>query len=76
MAQTKNDPRSMLSLGNFYFRESINNGATNAQMKESYKFFYNVLSENPHNSYAANGLGMVLVQKNAIEAAKEVFTKV
>ena len=64
----------MLSLGNFYFALS-SAAKSDSQLKDSYKFFYHVLNENHSNAYAANGLGMVCVEKREIEAAREIFSK-
>jgi hypothetical protein len=64
----------MLSLGNFYF--TYHGGAkADSQLKESYKFFYHVLADNPHNAFAANGLGMVCAKKLELDAARETFSK-
>jgi len=70
----RQDARALLSLGNFYFAYS-SSAKSESQLKESYKFFYHVLNDNPHNAFAANGLGMVCARKNEIEAARETFTK-
>lgn len=45
-------------------------------LKDSYKFFHHVLHEDMTNAFAANGLGMVCVEKMEIDAAKEIFSKV
>ena len=73
--QNKHDSRAMLSLGNFYFSHSTSS-KSESQLKESYKFYYHVLSENHNNAYAANGLGMVCVKKNELDVARETFSKV
>ena len=64
----------MLSLGNFYYAFS-SNAKSESQLKDSYKFFFHVLNENHNNAYAVNGLGMVCVEKQEIDAAREMFSK-
>jgi hypothetical protein len=45
-------------------------------IKDSYKFFHHVLHQDISNAYAANGLGIIFIEKNEIDAAKETFAKV
>lgn len=73
----RHDPRSMLSLGNLYF-ENLNPSSTSKyekDLKQSYKFFHQVLADDKDNVYAAVGLGMVCAEKKEYDVAREVFTK-
>jgi len=46
------------------------------QLKLAYKFYFPILSENTHNIYAANGLGIVCAEKKENDAAREIFSKI
>lgn len=74
----KHDARSMLSLGNMYFANSLNLVGEKKQtaLKDSYKFFYHVLNNDKSNAYAATGLGMVCSEKDETVLAREIFAKV
>jgi hypothetical protein len=47
-----------------------------SQLKLAYKFYHPILSENMHNIYAANGLGIVCAEKKEYDAARDIFLKV
>lgn len=79
----------MLSLGNFYYTNAINAKAEKsdskvaetganaaALLKDAYKFYFHVLTEDSSNVYATNGLGMVCIEKSEIDTAREIFAKV
>lgn len=68
-------------MGNFYFKslythQNIPNAKFDECLKQSYKYFHSILSEDKTNLYAANGLGMTCAEKGEYEAAREIFTKV
>jgi RNA polymerase-associated protein CTR9 len=67
----------MLSLGNFYF-SSLNSKDERYQdnLKNSYKFYHLVLTEDVKNIYAANGLGMVCAERGELNVAKDIFSRV
>ena len=73
----KKDNRSMLSLGNMYFMNlhNILPEKYEAHVKDSYKFFHHVLSDDNKNLFAAVGLGMVCAEKKELEVAREIFTR-
>jgi Flp pilus assembly protein TadD len=48
----------------------------NRYLKDSYKFFYHILNEDPKNAFAANGLGMVCAEMGELEAAREILSRV
>jgi RNA polymerase-associated protein CTR9 len=67
-----------LSLGNIYF--SALHGATTERYPKFLRFaadyYKNVLTKDPANAYAANGLGTLLGEKGILDEAKEVFIRV
>lgn len=45
-------------------------------IKDSYKFFHHVLTKDPKNVYAANGLGIVCAEKGEFDVAREIISRV
>jgi hypothetical protein len=64
----------MLSLGNMYFANLGSN--PERYIKDSYKFFHHVLTKDPKNVYAANGLGIVCAEKGEFDVAREIISRV
>jgi hypothetical protein len=64
----------MLSLGNMYFANLSSN--PERYIKDSYKFFHHVLTKDPKNVYAANGLGVVCAEKGEFDVAREIISRV
>lgn len=68
---------AMLSLGNIYFANihvSPKRYAKHLQYASDY--YKRILTKDPSNAYAANGLGTVLAEKGELFKAKEVFNRV
>jgi RNA polymerase-associated protein CTR9 len=72
--QNNHDARTMLSLGNMYFANLGSN--PERYIKDSYKFFHHVLTKDPKNVYAANGLGIVCAEKGEFDVAREIISRV
>ena len=71
--QNNHDARTMLSLGNMYFANLSSN--PERYIKDSYKFFHHVLTKDPKNVYAANGLGIVCAEKGVLDVAREIISR-
>eukprot|EP00977_Amphora_coffeiformis_P005243 scaffold1123_cov168-Amphora_coffeaeformis.AAC.11 len=71
------DAYASLSLGNIYFA-TLNASPSRYQKHLQYAsdYYKRILSKDPANAYAANGLGTVLAEKADIFKAKEVFNRV
>lgn len=68
---------SMLSLGNIYFANiHVSNKRYAKHLQYSADYYKRILSKDPSNAYAANGLGTVLAEKGELFKAKEVFNRV
>lgn len=68
---------SALSLGNIYFANlSVSPERYSKHLKYASDYYKRILSKDPANAYAANGLGTVLAEKGDIFKAKEVFNRV
>ena len=66
-----------LSLGNIYFETMHVSGSRYAkQLGYARDYYKRILSKDPLNAYAANGLGTVLAENGEIFKAKEVFNRV
>jgi RNA polymerase-associated protein CTR9 len=66
-----------LSLGNIYFANlHVNEGRYARHLQHASDFYRRILTKDPANAYAANGLGTVLAEKGEIFKAKEVFNRV
>eukprot|EP01025_Chloroclados_australasicus_P015575 TRINITY_DN17496_c0_g1_i1.p1 TRINITY_DN17496_c0_g1~~TRINITY_DN17496_c0_g1_i1.p1 ORF type:complete len:1163 (+),score=199.91 TRINITY_DN17496_c0_g1_i1:73-3489(+) len=81
--ESKNDPYGMIGLGNLYLytipgeakkKEQIEKREKN--LKRAQDLFKVVLSKDPQNIYAANGLGAVLAERGKLEGAKDIFAMV
>ena len=66
-----------LSLGNIYFANlHVNEEKYARHLQHASDFYRRILTKDPANAYAANGLGTVLAEKGEIFKAKEVFNRV
>lgn len=65
-----------LSLGNIYFANLNIPGRYDKHLKFAADFYKIILTKDPSNAYAANGLGTVLAEKAELFKAKEVFNRV
>jgi len=45
-------------------------------IKNAYDFYWRVLTKNPSNIFAANGVGIVTAEKGDLALAKEFFTQI
>uniref|UniRef100_UPI00358F373B RNA polymerase-associated protein CTR9 homolog n=1 Tax=Myxine glutinosa TaxID=7769 RepID=UPI00358F373B len=77
---TKNDTYSMLALGNVWLH-SLNQGLHDKDKERRHQerslvIYKSVLSIDPKNLYAANGIGAVLAHMGYMQEAKDVFTQV
>eukprot|EP00250_Pteridium_aquilinum_P010972 c19754_g1_i1 orf=803-4069(-) len=75
------DAYSLLALGNWNYYAAGRGEKRDAKLEATHlekarELFYKVLSQNPNNMYAANGIGMVLAEKGQFDMAKEIFTQV
>eukprot|EP01133_Synstelium_polycarpum_P017178 gene17178-20466_t len=72
----KNDAYASISLGNIYFNakyqqpEKMEKYLGNAE-----SFYQRILSRNPNNIYAANGLGMIACDRGNLLLATDIFIK-
>ena len=65
-----------MSYGNIFFA-NLDGEGYDKHIKLAKDFYEKVLGKEPSNNiYAANGLGMVLAEKNFLAEAKEVFSQV
>jgi RNA polymerase-associated protein CTR9 len=66
-----------LSLGNIYFANlHVNEQRYARHLQHASDFYRRILTKDPANAYAANGLGTVLAEKGEIFKAKDVFNRV
>lgn len=66
-----------LSLGNIYFANlHVNEEKYARHLQHASDFYRRILTKDPANAYAANGLGTVLAEKGEIFKSKEVFNRV
>ncbi|KAH7315078.1 hypothetical protein KP509_21G032900 [Ceratopteris richardii] len=75
------DAYSVLALGNWNYYAAGRGEKRDAKLEATHlekarELFYKVLSQNPNNMYAANGIGMILAEKGQFDMAKEIFTQV
>ncbi|CAM9716511.1 unnamed protein product [Chrysoparadoxa australica] len=70
------DSYAMLSLGNIYFANLEDKGKYDKHLGHAANFYQRILVADSSNAYAANGLGMVLAEKDNLEQAKDVFARV
>jgi len=75
----KHDAYALVMLGNIHHR-SVKFEQAKPQIEQCYKraleHYHKALSLDPHNMYAANGIGMILAEKGHFQQAKDVFLKV
>jgi tetratricopeptide (TPR) repeat protein len=69
------DARAHVVQGNIR-RVGLSHAAVSDQLKESYKFYYHVLEKDKRSSYGANGLGIILAEKQKLDAARDTFARV
>lgn len=69
------DMRAHIVVGNIR-RIDLTASTFDIKLKESYKYYYYALDADKKNCYAANGLGIVLAEKNKLDAARDIFTRV
>jgi len=74
--ESRQDTRSMLSLGNLYVSNLSLNPKREESLKLAYKFYHHVLNKDHSNPYAAIGLGIVCVENKLYNVAKDIFSKV
>ncbi|CAO3644067.1 unnamed protein product [Cunninghamella echinulata] len=78
----KDDLYTHVALGNYHASSAreMKNEKQSGQRQDSYKlavnFYAQALKRDPKNSYAANGLAIVLAENNHIDQAKDIFTQV
>ncbi|CAO3613497.1 unnamed protein product [Cunninghamella blakesleeana] len=78
----KDDLYTHVALGNYHASAAreMKSEKQSGQRQDSYKlavnFYAQALKRDPKNSYAANGLAIVLAENNHIEQAKDIFTQV
>jgi tetratricopeptide (TPR) repeat protein len=71
----RKDPQALLAMGNYWYN-TYSMKKNEDSLRLSYKFFHPVLTEHVRSAYAANGLGIVCANKNEMDAAREIFSKV
>lgn len=74
----KDDPYSLLALGNVWMEtaRTAPESKKAVYLKRATDFYKNVLKLDPHNLYAANGIGCVLAAQGKLLEAKDVFIQV
>ena len=75
VAENQQDARTMISQGNLYYKSLSDKQNFEKNLKRTYKFYHNVLSKNPKNAYATNGIGMICAEMNRFDAARELFSR-
>lgn len=92
LEKDKSDPYSLLALGNIYYNAKFHNPdkvylvassevlltfyKEAKYLKLAYDFYWKVLTKNPSNVYAANGVAIVTAEKGDLPLAKEFFTQI
>eukprot|EP01039_Chlorochromonas_danica_P002570 gene2569-2812_t len=73
----RKDPQLLLSQANFYYSSYLaSNREEERHLRTSFKYYHPVLADHVRNVYAANGLAVACAEKNALDAAREIFTKI
>jgi RNA polymerase-associated protein CTR9 len=68
---------SALSMGNIYFANlHVSEERYAKHLQYASDYYKRILSKDPLNAYAANGIGTILAEKGEIFKAKEVFNRV
>jgi len=70
----KNDTYASLSLGNIYYNAKFSTpDKAEKYLGNAESYFQRILSKNPNNIYAANGIGMVAAEKGNFALSSEIF---
>ncbi|OQR87367.1 RNA polymerase-associated protein CTR9 [Achlya hypogyna] len=72
----KNDPYSLLSMGNIFMSNIGERGRYMKNMSLSETYYKKTLQTHPFNVYAANGVGIMMAEKGHLDKAKMVFAEV
>eukprot|EP00005_Dracoamoeba_jomungandri_P008714 CAMPEP_0174270756 /NCGR_PEP_ID=MMETSP0439-20130205/45618_1 /TAXON_ID=0 /ORGANISM="Stereomyxa ramosa, Strain Chinc5" /LENGTH=1018 /DNA_ID=CAMNT_0015360281 /DNA_START=21 /DNA_END=3074 /DNA_ORIENTATION=+ len=78
-SDTAKDPYALLSLGNIYYTAKFDKhdkSRMERYLSHAFKYYWQVIRQDPTNIYAANGLGIILAEKSYLAQAKEFFIKV
>jgi RNA polymerase-associated protein CTR9 len=68
---------SALSMGNIYFANlQVSEERYAKHLQYAADYYKRILTKDPFNAYAANGIGTVLAEKGEVIKAKEVFNRV
>ncbi|CAM9649113.1 unnamed protein product, partial [Phaeothamnion confervicola] len=70
------DKYTLLSLGNIYFSNLDDKGKFDKHLAHAANYYRQVLQLDPANAFAANGIGMIMAEKEALDQSKEIFTRV
>ncbi|KAF2076983.1 hypothetical protein CYY_001692 [Polysphondylium violaceum] len=73
-SSNKNDTYASLSLGNIYYNAKFSTpDKVEKYLGNAESYFQRILSKNPNNIYAANGIGMVAAEKGNFALSSEIF---
>ena len=72
----KRDAYANLSLANIQLATAKGKSDAMARLDKATEMYRSVLQHEPNNVYAANGLGIVCVEKGRLQEAREIFTVV
>lgn len=75
---THNDPFSQIALGNIWYftaRPDVKE-KYETHLDRAFNHYRRVLARDPHNVFAANGLGMVFAERGELQRAREIFAQV
>lgn len=66
-----------LSMGNIFFANlHVSQDRYGKHLQYAADYYKKILTKDPNNAYAANGIGTILAEKGKITEAREVFTRV
>ncbi|KAN0031578.1 hypothetical protein ACTFIV_005443 [Dictyostelium citrinum] len=75
--ENKNETYASLSLGNIYYNAKFSNpDKVEKYILNAEQFYNRVLTKNPTNIYAANGIGMIIAEKGNLNLASETFLQI
>ena len=76
--ETKNDPYAQLGLGNIWldWAPAATKEKRPVYLKRAFDYYRAVLMKDPHNIYAAHGIGCVLASQGKVDEAKLIFIQV
>jgi tetratricopeptide (TPR) repeat protein len=76
--ESKDDPYSMLSLGNIWLDWAPSASAEKqpVYLKRAFDHYRAVLLKDPHNVYASHGIGCVFALQGRLNEAKDIFIQV